>query len=130
MTRIANPHASIEQMTNDYLKVGSSRAATGEKGLSFEEILSGKAAESDQLKFSKHASERLTTRSIDLTEEMSRRLQEGVKRAGEKGIKDSLVVVDSYAFIVNVPNKTVVTAMDQGETGDHIFTNIDGAVIA
>ena len=61
---------------------------------------------------------------------MSKRLQEGVKRAGEKGIKDSLVVVDSYAFIVNIPNKTVVTAMDQGETGDHIFTNIDGAVIA
>ena len=53
-----------------------------------------------------------------------------MKRAGEKGIKDSLVVVDSYAFIVNVPNKTVVTALDQGETGDHIFTNIDGAVIA
>lgn len=130
MTRIANPHASIEQMTNEYLKVGSNRAATGENGLSFEEILSGKAAESAELKFSKHASERLSTRSIDLTEEMSRRLQEGVKRAGEKGIKDSLVVVDSYAFIVNVPNKTVVTALDQGETGDHIFTNIDGAVIA
>ena len=130
MTRIAKPHASIEQMTNEYLKVGSTRNATGENGLSFQEILSGKATESDQLKFSKHASERLSTRSIDLTEEMSKRLQEGVKRAGEKGIKDSLVVVDSYAFIVNVPNKTVVTAMDQGETGDHIFTNIDGAVIA
>ena len=130
MTRIANPHASIEQMTNEYLKVGSNRAATGENGLSFEQILSGKASESDKLKFSKHASERLSTRSIDLTEEMSKRLQEGVKRAGEKGIKDSLVVVDSYAFIVNIPNKTVVTAMDQGETGDHIFTNIDGAVIA
>ena len=48
MTRIANPHASIEQMTNEYLKVGSSRAATGENGLSFEEILSGKASESDE----------------------------------------------------------------------------------
>ena len=39
-------------------------------------------------------------------------------------------MVDSLAFIVNVPNKTVVTAMDQGETEKNVFTNIDGAVIA
>ncbi len=37
--------------------------------------------------------------------------------------------MDSLAFIVNVPNKTVVTAMDQKEAADNIFTNIDGAVI-
>jgi len=30
---------------------------------------------------------------------------------------------------VNVPSKTVVTAMDQTETQSNIFTNIDGAVI-
>ena len=40
-----------------------------------------------------------------------------------------LVLVDSLAFIVNVPSKTVVTAMDQTETQSNIFTNIDGAVI-
>jgi flagellar operon protein len=39
------------------------------------------------------------------------------------------VIVDSLAFIVNVPNQTVVTAMDQSESIDNIFTNIDGAVI-
>ena len=49
--------------------------------------------------------------------------------AGDKGINESLVLVDSLAFIVNVPNKTVVTAMDQTETDTNIFTNIDGAVI-
>ena len=57
------------------------------------------------------------------------RLEEGTRRAGEKGIKDSLVLVDSLAFIVNVPSSTVVTAMDQSETKENIFTNIDGAVI-
>ena len=39
------------------------------------------------------------------------------------------MILDSLAFIVNVPNKTVVTAMDQSESGDNIYTNIDGAVI-
>ena len=49
--------------------------------------------------------------------------------ASKKGINDSLVLVDNLAFIVNVPNKTVVTAMDQTETDSNVFTNIDGAVI-
>ena len=86
--------------------------------------------EAGGLKFSKHASQRLQTRSISLSGEQLSRLNEGAMRAGEKGIKDSLVLVDSYAFIVNVPNRTVVTAMDQGESKENAFTNIDGAVIA
>ena len=80
-------------------------------------------------KFSKHASQRLESRNISLSEEQNARLEDGVEQAHAKGIKDSLVLVDSLAFIVNVPSKTVVTAMDQTETQSNIFTNIDGAVI-
>ena len=72
---------------------------------------------------------RLQRRNINLTKEQNERLENGVLRAGEKGIRESLVMVDSLAFIVNVPSKTVVTAMDQTETQNNIFTNIDGAVI-
>ena len=57
------------------------------------------------------------------------RLTEGTAKAQQKGIKDSLVIVDDLAFIVNIPNNTVVTAMDQNDTAENIFTNIDGAVI-
>ena len=42
-------------------------------------------------------------------------------------MKESLVLVDDLAFIVNVKNKTVVTAVNDKE--ERIFTNIDGAVI-
>ena len=80
-------------------------------------------------KFSKHASQRLESRNISLSEEQNARLEDGVEQAHAKGIKDSLVLVDSLAFIVNVPSKTVVTAMDQTETQSNTFTNIDGAVI-
>ena len=48
--------------------------------------------------------------------------------AAQKGIQESLVVVDELAFIVNIPNKTVITAMDRSDTADNVFTNIDGAV--
>ena len=36
-------------------------------------------------------------------------------------------MVDDFAFIVNVNNNTVITAVDENE--DRVFTNIDGAVI-
>ena len=84
----------------------------------------------EEIRFSKHAINRLETRDISLTDAQMARLHEGAKKAGEKGIKESLVLVDELAFIVNVENKTVVTAMDQTNNDENIFTNIDGAVIA
>lgn len=119
---------SIEQVAGQYLNTPVQNR-TKKQGTSFQEILAQKTAEQTPLKFSKHASQRLENRNISLTKEQSERLENGVDRAREKGINDSLVIVDSLAFIVNVPNKTVVTAMDQAETNDNIFTNIDGAVI-
>lgn len=102
-------------------------------GLSFQDVLNrttGEEQQVEELKFSKHAAGRLIDRNIELSETQMERLQEGARNAGQKGIKDSLVIVDELAFIVNVPNKTVVTALDQTEARGNIFTNIDGAVIA
>ena len=68
------------------------------------------------------------TKKKEFWEQMER-LNMGAAKAGAKGINESLVIVDSLAFIVNVPNQTVITAMDQTETSANVFTNIDGAVI-
>ena len=130
MDKITNRFTSIEQVTGEYLRSAKSSRADISSQASFEEILRKKQNQrSSELKFSKHASMRLEERNISLTEEQNARLEDGVAKAGEKGIKESLVMMDSLAFIVNVPNKTVVTAMDQVETQNNIFTNIDGAVI-
>lgn len=95
-------------------------------GKSFHQIFTEEQA-ATELKFSKHANERLASRNIDLTDEQFKRLENGTKKAYEKGIKESLVMVDDLAFIVNVKNNTVITAVNEGE--EKIFTNIDGAVI-
>ena len=130
MDKITNRFTSIEQVTGEYLRSAKSSRADNSSQASFEEMLRKKQNQrSSELKFSKHASMRLEERNISLTEEQNARLEDGVAKAGEKGIKESLVMMDSLAFIVNVPNKTVVTAMDQVETQNNIFTNIDGAVI-
>lgn len=131
MEKLSNRFASIEQVTDQYLNRKSTDTVTGKGSISFEEILKQKqdVTGSSELKFSKHAAMRLENRNINLSEEQSERLESGVRKASEKGIRESLVIVDSLAFIVNVPNKTVVTAMDQNESDDNIYTNIDGAVV-
>lgn len=130
MNKISNQFASIEQVTDRYLKQ-KNEGTVQSHSLSFEEILKQKqdVTGSSELKFSKHAAQRLSERNINLSEEQSERLESGVLKANEKGIHESLVIVDSLAFIVNVPNKTVVTAMERSESNDNIYTNIDGAVI-
>lgn len=126
---------SIEQLQDQYLNKQQKTGVNAKvpPGKSFEEILFQhqlkETQNSAQIKFSKHASNRLSDRNIELTTEQMERLGDGMKKAGEKGIKESLVLVDELAFIVNTKNNMVITAMDQTETKDNIFTNIDGAVI-
>ena len=133
MTKINGSFTSIEQVASQYLnKPVNQDNLSNSNGISFQDVLKRQiegVTDASTLKFSKHAAARLENRGIEMTDEQSIRLEEGVMKAQEKGIKDSLVIVDQLAFIVNVPNQTVITAMDQSQADDNIFTNIDGAVI-
>lgn len=126
-----NGFLSIEQLQDRYLKQSKTMAsAVDTDGKSFWEILENSQVKAPEgVKFSKHAAGRLADRNIELTNSQMERLQEGALKAQEKGIKESLVLVDQLAFIVNIPNSTVVTAMNQSDAAENIFTNIDGAVI-
>ena len=127
-----NGFLSIDQLANQVLnspKEDKPQAVRNVDGLSFGQIFSQKSIEENGLKFSKHASFRLNDRGIEITQNQMDRLVNGTKKAAEKGIKDSLVLVDDMAFIVNIPNQTVVTAMDSNETIENVFTHINGAVI-
>jgi flagellar operon protein len=87
-------------------------------------------ARPEQLHFSKHALQRVQRRGIDVSPATLGRLNEGVARAAGKGSRDSIVLVDGTAFVVSVPNRTVITAVGAEHMRDHVFTNIDSAVIA
>jgi flagellar operon protein len=131
MNQISNTNfSSIEQMTGQLLKQKCVTVKqVSENNPSFQDILLEKQnlADKNSLKFSKHANERLASRKIDLSETQLERLETGARKAQEKGINESLVMVDNIAFIVNTKNKTVITAVNDSD--DKIFTNIDGAVI-
>ena len=97
------------------------------QGKSFSDLLKFKT---EELKFSAHASSRLKSRNIEVTPDIMGKLEKAVAGAEGKGARDSLIIVKDLAFIVNVPNKTVITAMDGESIKDNVFTNIDSTVIA
>jgi flagellar operon protein len=97
-------------------------------GPSFAEVLGTQARQ--PVRFSAHALQRVERRGIDLSPATLGRLNEGVDRAAGKGARASVVFVDATAFVVSVPNRTVITAVDRDHMKQQVFTNIDSAVIA
>ncbi|MFZ1080613.1 MAG: TIGR02530 family flagellar biosynthesis protein [Candidatus Kryptoniota bacterium] len=94
-------------------------------GKSFDEVLRG---ELDRLKFSNHAQSRLESRNIQLSGDDIKQLADAVDRASQKGSQDSLVIMKNVAYVVNIKNRTVVTAVDGDNLNENVFTNIDSAV--
>jgi flagellar operon protein len=109
-------------------------------GTSFSEILRARqqadsaqtanGSTSGAIRFSAHAQTRMQSRQIDLQPGQLQRLQGAVQLAAGKGARDSLVLMDNMAMVVNVPNRTVVTIVDKDSLTQNVFTNIDSAVIA
>ena len=95
---------------------------------SFKEIFNKKISKDESVKFSKHAKQRISSRNIKLGEEELNKLIDGLEKAENKGSKDSLIMVDKVAYVVSVENKTVITAIDDNNVKENVFTNIDSAV--
>lgn len=122
---------------SDSLKIGhilpvksallqSSKASTSKAQISteFRELLDSKV-----LKFSHHAEVRMQQRGIQLQPESITKIMNAVEEAELKGAVDSLIVYRDIAMIVNVPSRTVVTALDGKQMQSNVFTQIDSAVI-
>lgn len=100
---------------------------TPSMGAGFEQVLNQAIG---GVKFSQHATQRLQTRNINLTQTQMNQLNNAVEKAAQKGAKESLILMDKdLALVVSVTNRTVITAMDGASIKDNVFTNIDSAVI-
>ena len=105
------------------------RQGRASNGIDFKNILQDAISQEKSVKFSKHAQERLSQRSISLSNTEIDKINTAVEKARAKGVKDSLILMGNLAFIVNIPSKTVVTAVDGENIRDNVCTNIDGAVL-
>ena len=130
----------MNPMNNDYIlrKVkinGTSQGSQNTQSVtgaqaqkSFQEIL-GKIQSNQELKFSKHALQRLEARDIKLEAGDIQKLNNAVDKAESKGVKEALIIMGDKAFIASVKNRTIITAAAEDQLKDNVFTNIDGAVI-
>lgn len=94
----------------------------------FEDILRGELGGAT-LKLSAHAQERIRARGIPMGQVELDRLSQAIDRVARKGGRESLVISGGAAFVVSVPNRTVITAMARDELKDNVFTRIDSAII-
>lgn len=123
MTNPVEFHPKIGGISNQTpVPQSSPRTTEQANGQSFAEIL--------DLKFSKHAQNRLQARQITLNDEGLARLAAAVDKVEKRGGQESLVLMDDMAFIVNVRERMVVTAMDANKRGEGVFTQIDSVVLA
>ncbi|WP_255547768.1 TIGR02530 family flagellar biosynthesis protein [Crassaminicella indica] len=110
-------HASIPKLSpknNTYKK-------------SFAQVLDNIA--SKDVKFSKHAKERMQSRNIEINNQEMNKINEALNKAKQKGIKETLILMNNKAFVASVKNRTIITVATDEQLKENIFTNIDGAVI-
>lgn len=102
-------------------------ASSGPDSAAFGDLL---ARAQSALALSSHAQKRIERRQLDLDPARLQRLDQAVQRAAGKGARSTLVLLDSLAVLVDVPGRTVVTALDTTRGKENVFTNIDSVVIA
>jgi flagellar operon protein len=95
---------------------------------SFKKIFQ-RAVETEGIKFSKHARDRIVARGIELDNKDVARIAEAVRQLDEKGGKTSLLFLRNTTFLTNVKEKTIITALDNANEGRKVFTQIDSAVL-
>ena len=62
-------------------------------------------------------------------EDVEADLYVAIDRAAEKGARNSVVMLDGLAVVVDVRERTIVTALDTGGGGQRVFTNVDSVVV-
>jgi flagellar operon protein len=97
-------------------------------GSSFAEHLEAVQTQGADLELSAHAKQRIAQRNISLNAAERQTLSDAVQTLDDKGAQDAAVLRDDAAFVVNVPSRTVVTALDQSEMQRRVFTQIDSAM--
>ena len=95
----------------------------------FSQVLESEVQRSKEVRFSNHALERLDNRGIRLSAGDCARVERAVDQLAAKGARESVVILDRLALVVNVPNRTVITAVSQDDVQDQVFTNVDSAVV-
>ncbi len=136
MAQINSGSSNLSRINGAIPKELDTQKRVDKNGPGFDEVLKEQIKKADiskpevaDVKFSKHAIERMQSRGISLKPEEMTSLSNAVKKANEKGAKETLVLTDKAAFVVSAKNNTVITAIDKALMKENVFTNIDSTVV-
>ena len=118
---------TVQQIAGRVAAPGSPGASPAVRGPAFADVLA-RASEPD-LTLSAHAADRLRQHGIEMPEAVRQRIAEALDVLAQKGARDAVLVAPEAAFVVNVPNRTVVTALAPSEMRDRAITQIDSALL-
>lgn len=120
------PRAGPRALTETPNRATPAEAPSGK--VRFEDILTG-ALSGGTVKVSAHAQERTRSRGIPMGQVELDQIGRAMDQIARKGGREALVIRPDAAFVVSVPNRTVITAMARDELRDNVFTQIDSAVL-
>ncbi len=123
-----NPHKLNQISLNNRNKI-QNNSNLKHHNRSFEEVLQQINSKNNEIKFSKHAIERMDSRNIRLNDTEYAKLENAMSKAENKGIKEALILMDNKAFIASIKSRTIITTTSSERMQENVFTNIDGAVI-
>jgi len=81
------------------------------------------------IKISTHAAKRLQERNLSMDNDEYFKLKGAIDKLKTKGGQDSLVITPKAAYIVDVNNNTIVTAIDKDNMAENVFTKIDSTLV-
>ncbi len=111
-------------------QTGRTAAGRTAGGADFHKALLEAHRRGGDVRLSAHAQQRIKERNLFLSPGDMERVSKAADRLAGKGGREALVVMDSMGLILDVRNRTVVTAIERQGLRENVFTNIDSAVFA
>ncbi len=81
------------------------------------------------INLSVHAARRLKERNLEMDQSEFFKIKDAIQKLKAKGGQDSLVITGKAAYIVDVNNNRIVTAIDKDNMAENVFTKIDSTVV-
>lgn len=121
----------IKQVKPKLVLEGQSPASGGHRKAENDLFMNAlkQAQEKADVRFSKHAVQRLTALTQADDEDYLDGLKNAMNLAQAKGARSTLVLMKGAAFLVAPQSRTVVTVIPEDRMKHNVFTSIDSAVL-
>lgn len=122
---LINPNSVVAHMQSPRIEMQAKKL----DGRSFGQVYQETVDKNKEVKFSQHAVNRMNMRGIEFNEDDMQKLSSAIDKMEEKGGKESLLMMDGTAYVVDVESRTIITAVNDMSARDGVFTNIDSAMV-